>query len=43
MLQSDIITAEPWTPASIVAGILLLAAVIGLIVWMVLRYGGRGN
>jgi hypothetical protein len=40
---SQIITAEPWTPASIVMGSLLLIAVVALIVWLVLRYGGRGS
>lgn len=43
VLQSELITAEPWTPAGIIAGVLFLAAVIALIVYLVLRYGGRGN
>lgn len=40
---SQIITAEPWTPASILMGSLLLIGVLALIVWLVIRYGGRGN
>ena len=39
--QSQVITAEPWTPASAVMGVLLLVAVVALIVWLVLRYGGK--
>jgi len=39
--QSQIITAEPWTPVSIVMGLLLLAAVIAAIVWVTLRRGGQ--
>lgn len=41
--QSQVITAEPWTAASILMGLLLLAAVVALIVWLVLRYGGRSS
>lgn len=41
--QSQVITAEPWTPVSVVMGLLLLAAVLALIVWLVLRYGGRSR
>ncbi|HLU30784.1 MAG TPA: hypothetical protein VK088_03425 [Acidimicrobiia bacterium] len=41
MAQSQIITAEPWTPVSIVMGLLLLAAVIAAIVWVTLRRGGQ--
>lgn len=41
--QSQVITAEPWTAASILMGLLLLAAVVALIVWLVLRYGGKSS
>ncbi|MFP3914010.1 MAG: hypothetical protein ACLFWM_03980 [Actinomycetota bacterium] len=41
MSQSQVITAEPWTAGSIVVGVLLLAGVVALIVWLVLRHGGR--
>ncbi|HLU52143.1 MAG TPA: hypothetical protein VK011_00945 [Acidimicrobiia bacterium] len=43
MGQSQIITAEQWTVGSVIAGVLLLVAVIAAIVWAVLRYGGRGS
>ncbi|HEX7099381.1 MAG TPA: hypothetical protein VF377_09060 [Acidimicrobiia bacterium] len=43
MGQSQIITAEPWSVGSVIAGLLLLVAVVAAIVWAVLRYGGRGS
>jgi hypothetical protein len=39
VIVSQIITAEPWTPASIVAAVVLLAAVLGGIAWWVIRSG----
>ncbi|MGH8912450.1 MAG: hypothetical protein ACRDVD_08060 [Acidimicrobiia bacterium] len=37
MTFSQIITAEPWTPGSILAAVVMLAMVVGVIVWRVRR------
>jgi hypothetical protein len=39
VIVSQIITAEPWTPASIVAAIVLVVVVLGGIAWWVIRSG----
>ncbi|HJR91413.1 MAG TPA: hypothetical protein VJ938_03140 [Acidimicrobiia bacterium] len=37
MIHSQIITAEPWTPASVLAGLALVAVIAGIVVWRILH------
>lgn len=37
VLVSQVTVAEPWTPASIVGGAVLLVVVVALIVWAIAR------